>query len=196
MFNILKRKKIEFIIVGLGNPGDKYKKTRHNVGFIAIDHIIKEKNIATKKLKHQAEIFTTTLANHRVLLVKPQTFMNLSGNSVEEIINYYKIPIVNVIVISDDISLPIGKLRIKRKGSDGGHNGLKDIIFKTGFDTFPRIKIGVGAKPVKWNLANWVLSEFTDSEFEKINAAVKNTYKALELIVSSDIDSAMNKFNS
>ena len=196
MFNFFQKSKINFVVVGLGNPGDKYKNTRHNAGFLTMDYILKEKNVCSKKVKHHAEIFETTIAQSRVLLVKPLTYMNLSGDAVEEIINYRKIPIENTIVIADDISLPIGKLRIRRKGSAGGHNGLKDIIYKTGSDTFPRIKIGVGSKPNNWNLADWVLSEFSPTEREKIDFAIKNAYQALELIVSHKIDDAMNKFNS
>ena len=115
------------MVVGLGNPGDKYRNTRHNAGFMAIDYILKEKNIHSKKVKHHAEIFETTIAQKRVLLVKPLTYMNLSGDAVEEISSYYKIPCENIIIVVDDISLPAGKLRIRRKGSAGGHNGLKDI---------------------------------------------------------------------
>lgn len=196
MFKIFNKSKPEFLIVGLGNPGNKYKNTRHNAGFMAIDQIVSEKGITVKKVRHHAEVFETSFANNRVLMAKPQTFMNLSGDAVEEIINYYKIPIENVIVVADDVSLPPGKLRIRRKGSAGGHNGLKDIIFKTGCDTFPRIKIGIGAKPPKWDLANWVLSEFSAAEREKIDIAIKNVSLALDLIVGGDIDGAMNKFNS
>lgn len=196
MFKFLKKPQIEFVVAGLGNPGPKYENTRHNAGFIAIDYIVKQKNISNKKLKHHAEILEADFAGHRVLLVKPLTFMNLSGDAIENILNYYKIPAENLIVISDDISLPVGKLRIRRKGSAGGHNGLKDIIFKTGCDTFVRIKLGIGEKPKDWDLAKWVLSNFSEKEKEELNLAVKNTYKALELIVCKNIDAAMNKFNS
>lgn len=196
MFKFFKKSKIEFVVAGLGNPGPKYENTRHNAGFIAIDYIVKQKNISNKKLKHHAEIFEADFAGHRVLLVKPLTFMNLSGDAIENILNYYKISAENLIVISDDISLPVGKLRIRRKGSAGGHNGLKDIIFKTGCDTFVRIKLGIGEKPKDWDLAKWVLSNFSEKEKEELNLAVKNTYKALELIVCKNIDAAMNKFNS
>lgn len=196
MFKIFNKSRPEFLIVGLGNPGDKYKNTRHNAGFMAIDQIIAEKGVTVKKVKYHAEVFETSFADNRVLMAKPQTFMNLSGDTVEEIINYHKIPVENVIVLADDVSLPPGKLRIRRKGSAGGHNGLKDIILKTGCDTFPRIKIGVGAKPPKWDLANWVLSEFSATEREKIDIAIKNVSLALELMIGGDIDGAMSKFNS
>ncbi len=196
MFKFLKKSQIEFVVAGLGNPGPKYENTRHNAGFIAIDYIVKQKNISNKKLKHRAEIFEADFAGHRVLLVKPLTFMNLSGDAIENILNYYKVSAENLIVISDDIFLPVGNLRIRRKGSAGGHNGLKDIIFKTGCDTFVRIKLGIGEKPKGWDLAKWVLSNFSEKEKEELNLAVKNTYKALELIVCKNIDAAMNKFNS
>lgn len=196
MFKIFNKSKPEFLVVGLGNPGDKYKNTRHNAGFMAVDHIIKEKGVSAKKIRHHAEVFETSFADNRVLLVKPQTFMNLSGDAVEEIASYHKIPIENVIVIADDISLPLGKLRIRKKGSAGGHNGLKDVILKTGCETFPRVKIGIGAKPPKWDLAKWVLSEFSAAEREKIDVAIKNVSLALELMIGGDIEGAMNKFNS
>lgn len=196
MFKIFNKSKPEFLVVGLGNPGDKYKNTRHNVGFMAVDHIIREMGVTAKKVRHHTETFETSFANNRVLLIKPQTFMNLSGDAVEEIASYHKIPIESVIVIADDISLPLGKLRIRKKGSAGGHNGLRDIILKTGWDTFPRIKIGVGAKPPKWDLAKWVLSEFSAAEREKVDVAIKNASLALELMIGGDFEGAMNKFNS
>lgn len=196
MFNLFQKSKINFMVVGLGNPGDKYRNTRHNAGFMAIDYILKEKNIRSKKIKHHAETFETVIAQKRVLLVKPLTYMNLSGGAVEEISSYYKISAENTLVIVDDIFLPAGNLRIRRKGSAGGHNGLKDIIFKMGTDAFPRIKIGVNSKPNNWNLADWVLSEFSNDERKKIDSAIKNAYQALELILNDKIDDAMNKFNS
>ncbi len=200
MFNFFKKvnhkQKIDYVIVGLGNPGDKYKNTRHNAGFIAIDHIIKEHNVSNKKVKFKSEIFEATLENQRVLLVKPQTYMNLSGDAVIQLANFYKIPAEKFIVIVDDISLPVGKIRIRRKGSAGGHNGLKDIIFKTGTEQFTRIKIGVGAKPEKWDLADWVLSDFTSSERPLLDNAMQKAHSALSLIVNDKIDDAMNKLNS
>ncbi len=200
MFNFLKKanikQKIDYVIVGLGNPGEKYKNTRHNAGFIAIDNIIKEENIPSKKIKFSSEVCETTLEKKRILLVKPQTYMNLSGEAIVQIVNFYKISIENFIIIVDDIALPVGKLRIKRKGSAGGHNGLKDIINKIGSDQFTRIKIGVGAKPDKWNLANWVTSEFSSTERQQIDIASQKLYKAVSLIVENKIDEAMNNFNS
>ncbi len=200
MFKFFKKsnikQKLDCVIVGLGNPGEKYKNTRHNAGFIAIDHIIKEKNIHSKKRKFSSEIYETTLENKRILLVKPQTYMNLSGDAIVQIVNFYKINIENFIIIIDDIALPIGKLRIKRKGSAGGHNGLKDIINKVGSDQFTRVKIGVGAKPDKRNLADWVTSEFSSTERQQIDIASQKVHNAISLIVENKIDEAMNKFNS
>ena len=200
MFKFLKKanikQKIDYVIVGLGNPGEKYKNTRHNAGFIAVDHMIKERNIHSKKIKFSSEVYETTLENKRILLVKPQTYMNLSGDAIVQISNFYKINIENFIIIVDDIALPVGKLRIKRKGSSGGHNGLKDIINKIGSDQFTRIKIGVGAKPNKWNLADWVTSEFSSTERQQIDIASQKVHNALSLIIENKIDEAMNKFNS
>ena len=200
MFKFLKKanikQKIDYVIVGLGNPGEKYKNTRHNAGFIAVDHMIKERNIHSKKIKFSSEVYETTLENKRILLVKPQTYMNLSGDAIVQISNFYKINIENFIIIVDDIALPVGKLRIKRKGSSGGHNGLKDIINKIGSDQFTRIKIGVGAKPNKWNLADRVTSEFSSTERQQIDIASQKVHNALSLIIENKIDEAMNKFNS
>lgn len=188
--------KIEYIIVGLGNPGQKYENTRHNAGFLTIDHIVNDLQTTNGKLKYHSQIFDVTISGHRVILVKPQTYMNLSGDAVKEIMAFYKIDIEKIVVIVDDISLSPGKLRIRRKGSAGGHNGLKDIINKTGYDNFPRIKLGVGAKPEKWNLADWVTSEFSDTDRKQLNVAIENAYKAIKLILNDKIDEAMNKFNS
>lgn len=200
MFNFFKKAKnkqnIDYVIVGLGNPGAKYKNTRHNAGFIAIDHIVTELNINSKKIKFNAEIYESTIGDKRVLLVKPQTYMNLSSDAVVQLINFYKITMKKLIVIVDDISLPVGKLRIRKKGSAGGHNGLKDIIEKTGSDQFTRIKIGVGAKPDKWNLADWVTSEFSHSDRAQIDLVAQKVYISLALIIDGKIDEAMNKFNS
>ncbi len=200
MFKFFKKsnikQKIDYVVVGLGNPGKKYKNTRHNAGFIAVDHMINERNIHSKKIKFSSEVYETTLENKRILLVKPQTYMNLSGDAIVQIVNFYKINIENFIIIVDDIALPVGKLRIKRKGSAGGHNGLKDIISKVGSDQFTRIKIGVGAKPDKWNLADWVTSEFSSTERQQVDIASQKVHNALSLIVENKIDEAMNNFNS
>ncbi|MDO4730772.1 MAG: aminoacyl-tRNA hydrolase [Clostridia bacterium] len=189
------QKPIEYIVVGLGNPGLKYENTRHNVGFMAIDNISNHCNANLKKLKFKALIDDCTLFGKRVLLMKPQTFMNNSGESLKEAMSFYKIPPEKTIIIFDDISLDVGKLRIKRKGSHGGHNGIKSIINLTNSDKFPRVKIGVGNKPLNWDLANWVLSKFPDDDLDKVKDSLANSYQSLEFILNENIDTAMNKFN-
>lgn len=166
----------KYLVVGLGNPGKKYEKTRHNIGFMAIDYIAKAECAQPFKLKFKSQISKTTIANKEVLLLKPETFMNLSGTAVLECINFYKIPLENVIVIFDDVSLDIGKVRYRTKGSSGGQNGIKNIINRLNTEEIARIKIGVGEKPHKdYNLADWVLSEFkkddniTDSIIQAYN---------------------------
>ncbi len=186
----------EFMVVGLGNPGKDYEFTRHNAGFLTVDHIAAEQNIEIKKLKYKALIGDTAIAGHRCLLVKPQTFMNNSGEAVREIAQFYKIPPEKIIVIFDDISLPCGKLRIRRKGTDGGHNGIKSIIYHLNSDNFPRIKVGVGAKPhPDYNLADWVLSNFKKDEMEELKKAITKATEVLPHILDGDIDKAMNKAN-
>ena len=152
---------VEYIVVGLGNAGTKYEGTRHNAGFIALDHLSQQLGVKIDRIKFKSLVTTCTISDKKVLLMKPSTYMNNSGLAVTEAMNFYKIPPENVIVIFDDISLETGKMRIRRKGSDGGHNGIKNIIYLSGSDQFPRIKLGVGHKPEKWDLADWVLSHFT-----------------------------------
>ena len=186
----------EFMIVGLGNPGRDYEFTRHNAGFLTLDHIAVEENVEIKKLKYKALIGDTIISGHRCLLVKPQTFMNNSGEAVREISQFYKIPPEKIIVIFDDISLPCGKLRIRRKGTDGGHNGIKSIIYHLNSDNFPRIKVGVGAKPhPDYNLADWVLSTFKKDEMEELKKAIVKTTEVLPYMLDGEIDKAMNKAN-
>lgn len=186
----------EFMVVGLGNPGKDYEMTRHNAGFLTIDHISVEENVEIKKLKYKALIGDTVINGHRCLLVKPQTFMNNSGEAVREISQFYKIPPEKIIVIFDDISLPCGKLRIRRKGTDGGHNGIKSIIYHLNSDNFPRIKIGVGAKPhPDYNLADWVLSTFKKDELEELKKAIAKATEVLPFMLDGEIDKAMNKAN-
>lgn len=186
----------EFLIVGLGNPGDKYEYTRHNAGFLTLDRLCVEEDFKINKIKFKALMGEVTLGSHRCLVIKPQTFMNNSGEAVREVCDFYKIPPENVIVIFDDISLPCGKLRIRRKGSDGGHNGIKSIIYHLKSDNFPRIKMGVGAKPhPDYDLADWVLSTFKKDEMEQFKAAVDDACEAVRLIADGKTDSAMNKFN-
>lgn len=200
MFNLLKKskneQKINYVVVGLGNPGNKYKNTRHNAGFIAIDHLIQAFGAHSKKIKFSSEIYEATIENKRVLLVKPQTYMNLSGDAIVQIANFHKINIENFIIIVDDIALSVGKMRIRRKGSAGGHNGLKDIISKAGSEQFVRIKIGIGAKPDKWDLANWVTSEFSTPERQQIDKVAQSIPTVVSLIITKKIDEAMCKFNS
>ena len=186
----------EFMVVGLGNPGRDYEMPRHNAGFLTLDHIAAEENIEIKKLKYKALIGDTVISGHRCLLVKPQTFMNNSGEAVREIAQFYKIPPEKIIVIFDDISLPCGKLRIRRKGTDGGHNGIKSIIYHLNSDNFPRIKIGVGAKPhPDYNLADWVLSAFKKDEMEELKKAITKATEVLPFMLDGEIDKAMNKAN-
>lgn len=199
MFNILKnfhKKNIEFLIVGLGNPGKQYEKTRHNSGFMAIDYIATQNSCSINRLKFKSLYTTTSIQGKKCILLKPQTFMNLSGQAVCEAMSFYKIPSEKTILIFDDISLSPGKIRIKKKGSAGGHNGVKDIISLSGTDAFPRIKIGVGAKPTGWDLGNWVTSNLNDSDMGNIDKAIKNTNDAVNLMVLGKTEQAMNSFNS
>lgn len=187
---------IEFLIVGLGNPGKNYEFTRHNAGFLTLDHIASELDTEINNLKNNALVADVVINNHRCLLVKPQTFMNNSGTAVRDIAKFYKIPPENIIVIFDDISLPCGKLRIRRKGTDGGHNGIKSIIYHLNSDQFPRIKIGVGAKPnPEYDLADWVLSKFGKDDTEQLKAAITKATEVLPFILDGEIDKAMNKAN-
>lgn len=187
---------IEFLIVGLGNPGKNYEFTRHNAGFLTLDHIASELDTEINNLKNNALVADVVINNHRCLLVKPQTFMNNSGTAVRDIANFYKIPPEKIIVIFDDISLPCGKLRIRRKGTDGGHNGIKSIIYHLNSDQFPRIKIGVGAKPnPEYDLADWVLSKFGKDDTEQLKAAITKATEVLPFILDGEIDKAMNKAN-
>lgn len=188
---------VEFIIVGLGNPGTEYENTRHNIGFMTIDTLCEKYKLNCKKLKFKSLTCDAMIAGKRCLIMKPSTFMNKSGEAVTEAMSFYKIPPERTIIVYDDISLEPGKLRIRRKGSDGGHNGIKNIIYLSGFDTFPRIKMGVGAKPhPDYNLADWVLGHFKKEDGEKLEQCFNNAVSALELIVAGKIDEAMNKYNS
>lgn len=196
LFNLIKNKGlIENLVVGLGNPTSKYDKTRHNVGFMCIDYIAQKLGVDIKKNKFDALYGEAILGDKKVLLIKPQTYMNLSGEAVSKFASFYKISSENLIILSDDISLDIGKMRIKRKGTHGGHNGLRNIIDLLGNNNFPRIKIGVGNKPSDWNLSDWVLSKFSCTEVEKLNDLMENVYDATKLIICDNIDKAMNKFN-
>ncbi len=187
----------EFVIVGLGNPGAKYETTRHNTGFMFMDVLADKYDVKLKKIQFKAITGQAEINDHKCLLVKPQTFMNNSGESIREIVSFYKIPPEKIIVIFDDISLPCGKLRIRRKGSDGGHNGIKSIIYQINSDAFPRIKLGVGEKPhPDYDLADWVLSSFKKDELTLMREACEKSVSAVELMVNGDIDMAMSNFNS
>lgn len=200
MFNFKKTKatgNVEFLIVGLGNPGKKYETTRHNAGFMCIDTLSREENTDVKKLKFHALISECYIDSHKVIVMKPQTMMNNSGLAIKECAQFYKIAPENIIVIYDDISLEPGKLRIRRKGSAGGHNGIKSIIAHLGTESFPRIKIGVGAKPhPDYDLIDWVLGSFPKEDLKLVNEACEKAYNAIKIIMTGDIDAAMSKFNS
>lgn len=187
----------EFLVVGLGNPGNKYTLTRHNAGFLCLDMLSDKLNFRIDRLKFKSLISDTTVNGHRCIVMKPQTFMNNSGEAVRECASFYKIPAEKVIVIYDDISLDVGKLRIRRKGTDGGHNGIKSIIYHLNSDQFPRIKVGCGKKPhPDFDLADWVLSEFKKDEQKALEPALDNACKALELLLDNNIEKAMNLYNS
>lgn len=187
----------EFIIVGLGNPGKKYELTRHNAGFLFADLLADKSSEKISKIQFKSVTANITVGGHRCLLMKPQTFMNNSGEAVKQASAFYKIPPENIIVVFDDISLPCGKLRIRRKGSDGGHNGIKSIIYLLNSDKFPRIKLGVGEKPhPEYDLADWVLSSFKKPELDELKVAAENACKAVEMMVQGNIDGAMSNFNS
>ena len=187
---------IEYLIVGLGNPGRQYENTRHNAGFIALDYIADELGVKINKIKFKSTVGETNISGRRCLLMKPSTFMNLSGQAVTEAMRFYKIPPQKVIVLSDDISLDVGVIRIRRKGSDGGQKGLQSIIYLSGSDEFPRVKIGIGKKPhPDYELKDWVLSRFTDKDRKLIAERLPDIKGAVELIVDGDIDKAMNLYN-
>ncbi len=189
--------KIEYIIIGLGNIGEKYDGTRHNAGFFVMDVLAKKFNFDIKKLKFKSTVGEVTVSGKKCLVMKPCTYMNNSGEALVEAMNFYKIPIENVIVCYDDISLSPSKLRIRKKGSHGGHNGIKSIVELTGADNFPRIKIGVGAKPHKdYDLADWVLGKFSKEDVVLMQESANNAVFCIELIVEGKIDTAMNKYNS
>ena len=186
----------EYMIVGLGNPGAKYEMTRHNAGFLAIDMLAMKQNKEIKRLKYHALTGGAVIEGKKCLLMKPQTFMNNSGEAVAEAARFYKIPPQNIIVLSDDISLDVGKIRIRRKGSAGGHNGLKSIIAHLGSDEFPRVKIGVGKKPDAYtDLADWVLGRFPKELEPQLKEALENANGAISLIVQDKFDRAMNLYN-
>lgn len=186
----------EFIVAGLGNPERKYTLTRHNSGFLCVDALAEAQGFELKKLKFHSLFADTVINGHRCIVLKPQTYMNNSGEAVGECAKFYKIPPEKVIVIFDDISLDVGKLRIRRKGSDGGHNGIKSIISRLGSSDFPRIKIGVGKKPnPDYDLKDWVLGEFSKDEQNALIPALKKGADAVLILLDGETDKAMNLYN-
>lgn len=183
------------LIVGLGNPGREYENTRHNVGFAFIDDLAFDLGVRVDERKHKAFLGKGIFAGERVILLKPQTYMNLSGESVRAAMDYYKLTPADVIVVFDDISLDPGNIRIRTKGSAGGHNGMKSIIAHLGTQEFARVKIGVGDKPSRMDLANHVLGKIKGNEQQNIEAALKDTKSAIELMVAGEAERAMNLFN-
>ncbi len=190
------KNKKRYLIAGLGNPGSKYEKTRHNAGYICADSAIEFYGAKSINSKANAEVYKAENGEFEIYIVKPLTFMNLSGGAVCAVMNYYKIPIENIIVIYDDVSLDVGKIRIRPKGSDGGHNGVWDIIKTLNSEQFLRIKIGVGKKPcAEYDLKDWVLGKFTNDELEKINFAAKKTGDICNLLMCGELDKARNMYN-
>lgn len=185
-----------YIIVGLGNPGRQYEGTRHNIGFRVIDEIAAKYRIDVAEKKYKALVGKGMIQGEKVVLVKPQTFMNLSGESVRSVIDYYKIDeMTELILILDDVSLPPGQLRIRKKGSAGGHNGLKNIILHLNHDVFMRIRIGIGEKPSGYDLADYVLGHFAKEEKELVMQSIKDASEAVEVLLTDGPDKAMNQFN-
>lgn len=183
------------LIVGLGNPTEKYQGTRHNVGFEVIDTLVEKYNVPLDIIKHKGMYGKGKIEGQTVILLKPMTFMNLSGESVSAVAKYYKIPSEDIIVIYDDINLDVGRLRIREKGSAGGHNGIKNIISHLGTEEFPRIRVGVGMKPSKMDLADYVLSHFSENDQKLMNQGYERACEALKLLLVDDIPQAMNKYN-
>ena len=187
---------VSFLIVGLGNPGAKYEKTRHNVGFIAADYIADKLGVKVNRAKYHALISEVNLGNMRGIIMKPETYMNNSGVAVAEAAKFYNIPPERVIVLHDEISFGPGLFRIRRKGSAGGHNGLKSIIEHLGSQDFPRIKLGVGQKPhPEYDLADWVLGKLPDEDMKKFTARLDDVFDSVKLILMGDIDGAMSKYS-
>lgn len=186
-----------YLVAGLGNPGKQYERTRHNMGFDTIDELVDRHRIPGSGIQHKAMYGKGMIAGEKVILAKPLTYMNLSGDSVREFINYYKMdPETELIVIYDDIDLEPGQIRIRKKGSAGGHNGMKSIISQIGTQNFYRVKVGVGAKPAGWDLADYVLGRFSTKEREEVDKAIEEAADAVEVILGEGIDAAMNKYNA
>ena len=187
---------IEYLIVGLGNPGREYESTRHNAGYISLDYIADELGVKVNRVKFKSSVGEAVISGKRCLLMKPSTYMNLSGQAVIEAMRFYKIPPERTVIIFDDISLDVGCMRVRRKGSDGGQKGMQNIIYLSGSQDFPRVKVGIGKKPhPDYDLKDWVLSRFTESDAKLIKALLPNVKSAVELIVADNIDEAMNRYN-
>jgi len=184
-----------FIIVGLGNPGMKFITTRHNIGFVLIEALAKKHHIKIDRKKHQAFIGQGVIKGEKVILVKPQTYMNDSGRAVAEVLNFYKKTGKELILIYDDTSLVFGQLRIRKQGSAGGHNGVKSVIAHLGSQVFDRLKVGVGEKPPGWNLSDYMLSRFGTEEMKAMEMFIKESVEAIETIIDSGVDQAMNQYN-
>lgn len=185
-----------YLIVGLGNPGREYQNTRHNIGYDVIDRLAEAEHISVLEKKHKAVIGKGLVAGEKCVLAKPVTYMNLSGESVRELADYYKVDeTTQLIVISDDISLDVGQIRVRKKGSAGGHNGLKNIIAHLGHDQFTRVKMGVGAKPAGWDLVDYVLGHFSGGERKTMDESCDRAADAIRAILTDGADAAMNRFN-
>lgn len=193
---LFRRSACDYLIAGLGNPGTQYEKTRHNVGFRALDALAGEAGVKIDRAKFQSLTCLCSMSGLRVLLVKPQTFMNNSGLAIRQAADYYKLPPERVLVLFDDVDLDVGRLRIRRSGSAGGHNGVKSIIACLGSQSFPRVKIGVGAKPhPDYDLAEWVLSRFSARELELLNPAIERAVSAVQVILREGLEQASSLFN-
>ncbi len=191
------RGKIEYVIAGLGNPGLEYENTRHNAGFIVLDMLAKQCGEEINRMQFKGRTTDVMLGDKHCLLLKPTTYMNNSGESIVQALEFYKLDVSSLIVVCDDISLDVGRLRIRRKGSHGGHNGLRSICELTGSDSYERIKMGVGKKPhPDYDLAKWVLGKFGKEDMEKLNTAAENACECIKLMVQGKTDQAMNKYNS
>ena len=187
---------VDWLLVGLGNPGEQYERTRHNVGFLVADELAERHNVPIQRLKFRALTNTITVGGEKVLLMKPVTYMNLSGEAVHEAAAFYKVPPERILVISDEVALAPGKLRVRRSGSAGGHNGLKNIIAHLGSDQFPRIRLGVGSKPhPDYDMADWVLGRFQGEDKKAVEEAVKRAADAAECLIREGVDKAMNQYN-
>ena len=186
---------VTHIIAALGNPGSEYAKTRHNAGFMAIDEYASKNGIQITRAKFNALTAETAISGNRVLIMKPQLYMNRSGESVRAAADFYKIPVENILVICDDVNLDVGKIRLRRKGSDGGQKGLRDIITQLGSDNFPRIRVGVGKLPQGGDMVNWVLGKIPSELNNDFNASVSNVIDAIPSVISDKIEDAMCKYN-